>query len=120
MRCDRRWLALAALCGFTFLFWKVSESSSFSEDISLLVTVSLRARSLIVSTAPKEPRRRRLSGGLDGEVTMTEGPSPASASPLRRADPRMGDEPARVRSGILVNLIWFAGLCPRGSVGAMG
>ena len=36
------------------------------------------------------------------------GPGP-SASSLRRAEPRTGDEPERVRRGILVNLIWWAG-----------
>jgi hypothetical protein len=41
---------------------------------------------------------------------MTEGPSPASESSLRSAEPGMGDDPERVRSGIFWNLIWLAGL----------
>lgn len=41
---------------------------------------------------------------------MTEGPSAAPVSSFLRADPWMGDDPERVRRGILVNLIWLAGL----------
>jgi len=75
--------------------------------------VSRLARSLIVSIAPKEPRRNRLSGGLEGEVISNEGPSltvDPESRVLWRLELRMGEDPARVRNGILLNLIWLAGL----------
>lgn len=72
--------------------------------------VSLLALPLDDSTVGRDDLRGISSGGRDGEVIMSEGPSPASASSLRSADPRMGDEPERVRRGILVNLIRLAGL----------
>jgi hypothetical protein len=75
--------------------------------------VSLLGLPLPASTASNDPRRNASSGGRDGDVIMSEGPSPASANSLRRADPGMGDDPERVRSGILVNLIWLAGLAIR-------
>lgn len=72
--------------------------------------VSRLARVFAFSTVPSEPFCSRSSGGRDGDVIISEGPSPASASSLRNAEPRKGDEPERVRNGILVNLIWLAGL----------
>jgi hypothetical protein len=113
MRLESNWLAPAALRGFTLLFLNDELSNSFSEDISLLVMVSLLGRPLPTSTASNNPLRNTSSGGRDGDVIMSEGLSPASASSLRRADPGMGDDPERVRSGILVNLIWLAGLAIR-------
>ena len=115
IRCERRWCALAAFRGFTLRLWNVSESISFSDDISLLVMVSLRGRPVVtlvmLCTPSDEPRRRPLSGGREGEVIITETPpSAASLNPLLRAEPRMGEDPARVRTGIFWNLIWFAGL----------
>lgn len=72
--------------------------------------VSLLGRPLPESTVGSDPLRGISSDGRDGDVIKSEGPSPASASSLRRADPGTGDDPERVRSGIFVNLIWLAGL----------
>jgi hypothetical protein len=82
---------VAALRGLILRLRKVEWSTSFSDDMSLLVMVSRRA------------------------VTVTPVPSAASASSLRSAEPRTGEEPERVRSGILVNLIWWAGRCASSS-----
>jgi hypothetical protein len=72
--------------------------------MSLLVVVSRLARAFTASTAPREPRRRRLSTvRLEGEVTVTSGPS-------RCSEPRIGDEPERFRTGIFANLICCAAL----------
>jgi hypothetical protein len=68
------------------------------------VVVSFLGRPIIGSAAPNEPRRNPLSpAGRDGDVTNTEGPS-LMAALLK------GDDPARVRKGILVNLICCTGL----------
>jgi hypothetical protein len=72
--------------------------------------VSRLGRSLTVSNVPSDPLRSSVSGGRDGDVIITDGPSAASASSFLRAEPRIGDDPERVRSGILANLIWLAGL----------
>lgn len=92
-------LAFAALVGLICLRLKTEGSSSFSEDKSLLVVVSLLARCFTASTAPREPLRSRPSAErLDGEVTKRSGPS-------FRFELRIGDDPERVLTGILANLI---------------
>ena len=85
--------------------WKYEGSSSFSEDSSLLVVVSRLARALTASTAPSEPRLKRLSiDRLEGEVTRSSGPS-------LRSEPRIGDESDLCRTGIFANLICWTALC---------
>lgn len=81
--------------------------SSFSDDISLLVAVSLLDRCLIVSTALRDPRLiPPVSGGLEGEVTITFTSSSFTSS--FSLDGRAGDEPDLIRTGILLNLIFCA------------
>jgi hypothetical protein len=73
-------------------------NDSFSDDISLLVTVSRRGRPLTLSKVPSDPDRSLLSGGREGDVTKSEGPSLLLGL-------LMGEDPALVRTGIFLNLI---------------
>ena len=98
-------LAFAVLLGLICLRLKTDGSSSFSDDISLLVAVSLLARCFTASTAPREPLRSRPSPDRrEGEVIKT------STSSLV-FEPRNGDDPDLSRMGILANLICCAALC---------
>ncbi len=99
----KRLLALAGLLGLTCRRLYIDGSISFSDDISLLVVVSLLARCLTVSTAPRDPLRKRPSLDLlyEGIRALT---------PSFVPEPRMGDEPDRFLTGILENLICWAAL----------
>lgn len=89
-------LALAAFRAASFCLWYAAASTSFSDDISLLVAVPLLARSLTTSSCDCDPL-------LAGAVRIGE-----MVDDCLRLELRIGDEPERFRIGILENLICCA------------